>query len=349
MYAMASGRMTFDERDQWRRLFAMAEKLERLDPWPWMGAADCFGIAVPGWEEPCFVAFGGQSQSLHSVRFLLGWKAMFDLFSRLADPAKQVDAWLLEIRMIELLFVNRPLLFEHEVALLKRLRRSADDGSVTPILRSLVPGYHPWVPDARERALLEVALYQAYGMAMRVESDGMLLKSRFPSHVLIRKPQAGGLWRDVWTKAKEIGDEEVDVRIEAARVESLGRRPLRPVTLQLDLVFTPLRVHPEGIRPQTAYVLLAVDAATGFIVTGELFQATEGIANMWAQIPERLLELFERQGGCPAAIEIGSDRMANLLRPLSELLPFKMVRRERLAALEKAREHMSAFLASQGD
>lgn len=347
-YGMATARMTFDERDQWRRLFALAERLDRLDPWPWLGAADGFGIEVPGWDEPCFVAFGGQSKSFRNVRFLLGWKAFYDLVSRLADPAKQVDAWLLEIRMIELLFVNESLLFEHEQAFLKRLRRPVGEACSTPVFRSLVPGYHPWLPDARERLLLETALYQTFGMAMRVEEDSLLLKSRFPHEILMRKQDRGGVWRDTWAKVKEVGDEEVEVRIESKRLETLRSLSIQPVTLQLDLAFTPMRILPDGSRPQTAYVLMAVDATSGFIVAGDLLQATEGIAKMWAQIPERLLAIFEQLGGCPQVIEIGSDRMANLLRPLSELLPFKMVRRERLATLESARENMSAFITREG-
>ncbi|NLF98573.1 MAG: hypothetical protein GX565_00315, partial [Lentisphaerae bacterium] len=99
-----------------------------------------------------------------------------------------------------------------------------------------------------------------------------------------------------------------------------------------------------GVRPQTAYVLLAVDAVSGMIIAEELFLATDGISRMWAAIPERLLALFKRLGGCPETIEIDCDRMANLLRPLGEFLPFKMVRRERLNALESAREKINAYM-----
>ncbi len=141
--------------------------------------------------------------------------------------------------------------------------------------------------------------------------------------------------------------EEVDVRIESKQLQAIRALPLKPVTMQLDLLFTPLQILPDGQRPQTAYVLLAVDAQSGFIIAGDLLQATEGIARMWAQIPERLLKIFGRLGGCPATIEISTDRMANLLRPLGEFLPFKMVRRERLAMLENARENLSATIARQ--
>ena len=344
---MASQRMTRQDKAQWQRLCAMAERLDRLDPWQWMSAADCFGMMLPGLQEPCFVVFGGQSKEFRNVRFLLGWKAFYDLVTRLADPAKQAATWLLEIRMIELLFVSADLLFEHEQKFLKSLKREAGSTCGTPIFRSIIPGFHPWLPDAKERDILEIALYQVFGMAMRVESDGMLLKDRFPREILMRKQDAQGVWQDTWIPVKEVGDEEVEVRIESKRLKALRAKPMRPVTVQLDLVFTPLTIRPDGQRPQTAYVLLAVDAQTGLIIAGDLFQATEGIAQMWAQIPERLLEIFDKLGGCPEAIEVNGDRMANLLRPLGEFLPFKMVRRERLAMLEKARENLSEYMTQR--
>lgn len=341
---MASTRMTRQEKDQWQRLYGLAERMDGLDPWQWMGVADCFGVAVPGMDEPCFMVFGGQPKEFRTLRFLIGWKAFYDFVTRMADPSRQVASWLLEIHMIELLYVNKELLFEHEEKFLKTLKRLPDETYGTAVFRSIVPGYHPWLPDEAERELLEAALYQVYGMAMRVESDGMLLKSRFPGEILIRRKDAAGVWQDAWMPVKEVGDEEVDVRLEAGVLTALTSVPLRPVTVQLDLVFTPLTIRKGKGRPQTAYVLLAVDAQTGMILAGELFQATEGVARMWAQVPERLLEVFRRQGGCPAVIEVRGDRMANLLRPLGELLPFKMVRRGQLAMLEKAREHLSDYI-----
>jgi len=346
---MTVSKKTLQARSQWKPLFELADRIDRLDPWPWMGMADCFGVMVPGWKEPCFAIFGGQSKAFRSVRFLLGWKSFYDFVTRSADPARQVATWLLEIRMIEVLFVSRELLFDHELPVLSALGRKPDDAYTTPMFRSVIPGYHPWLPDEKERGLLEVALYQAFGMAMRVELDGMLLKARFPRELLMRRQDGKGVWQDAWVSVKELGDEEVEVHIESKYLKGVQDKPLKTTTLQIDLVFTPLRLLPEGSRPQTAYVLLAVDAASGFIVSGELLQATEGVANMWAQVPERVLRVFDQLGGCPEAIEVCTDRMANILRPLGEYLPFKMVRREKLAMLDAAREHLSAYFTRPGE
>jgi hypothetical protein len=341
---MSTLKMTRQEKAQWQRLYALADRLDHLSPWEWMSVADCFGLLFHGVSEPCFVVFGGQPKAFRHVRFLLGWKAFYDLVTRLAEPAKQTATWLLEIPMIELLFIADDLLFDHECALLAALDRAGEREGLTPIFRSILPGYHPWLPDKDERTILDAALYQAFGMAMRVESDGMLLKSRFPREVLMRTQDERGEWHDAWSAVKEMADEEIEVRIAAKPLQTLTSKPLWPLTVQLDLVFTPLTIGPEGHRPQTAYVLLAVDAVSGMIIAEDLLHAAEGIPQMWAKIPERLLEIFARLGGCPEAIEICSDRMANLLRPLGEFIPFRMIRRERLAMLEKARGKLSDYM-----
>jgi len=344
---MATQKITVEERNHWRQLYALADRLNRLDPWPWMSSADCFGLKVPGYDDPCFVVFNGASQKFRNVRFLLGWKAFYDLLTRLADPSKQVSSWLLEIRMVELLYVNDSLLFDHERPLLRMLKRVPSESFETPVFRSIIPGYHPWRPDEKERTLLSTALYEAFGMAMRVEANGDLLRSRFPREILIREQGTDGVWQDTWSPVKELGDEAVDVRIESKDLQTLQRLALKPVTLQIDLVFTPMRLLPSGTRPQTAYVLLVVEAESGLIVAGEMLQATDGIAHMWSQTPGLLLRIFERFGGCPQTIEVRADRMANLLRPLGEFLPFKMVRREKLEMLERAHEHLSQFITGR--
>ena len=342
--SMATLRMTRAEKAQWLALYELADRLDRLAPWEWMGLADCFGVSLPGMEEPCFAVFGGQPKAFRHVRFLMGWRAFYDLMTRLADTSKQTPTWLLEIPMLELLFISGEMLFAHEKAFLAKLGRMPDAGQMVPVFRTITPGYHPWLPDAGERALLEAALYQAFGMAMRVESDGMLLKSRMPREVLVRVQDGQGEWCDTWSPVKQLSDIEVEVRLGVKPLRALAEKKLWPMTVQLDLVFSPLMVGVEGTRPKTAYILLVVDAVSGMIIAEELFQATKGIAQMWGELPERLLEIFMRLGGCPESIEVCSDRMANLLRPLGEMIPFKMVRREQLAALEKAREKLNAFM-----
>jgi len=341
---MSSPRITKEARASWLRLYETVDRIDRLSPWPWMEPASCFGVAVPDMEEPCFVLFGEPGREMRAIRILLGWKAFYEMMTRLADPAKQGVAWLLEIRMIEVLCAPEPLLFQHERDFLRAIRREPDGKGEWTIFRSIVPGYHPWLPDAKERKLLEDVLYQAFGMALRVEADPGMLRSRFPREILIRTSDGKGGWRDVWSRVKELSGEEIEVRIESRRLQALAAKPTCPVTLQVDLLFTPFSIQPGRERPQTAYVLLAVDAQSGLIHCGELFQAIGGIAAMWSEIPDRLIALFERLGGCPDAIEVRGDRMANLMRPLTEFLPFKLVRREHLKMLDEARVGLSAYL-----
>ena len=337
-------KISSEDKALWRELYGLAKRIDELNPWQWMGVADCFGISLPDMREPCFVTFNGESGKLRSVRMLLGWKALYDFMTKISDDASEGEPWLLEIRMIELFFANDGLIFKHEQDFLKSMRIKVSAEFKTPVFRSIIPGYQPWLPDQAERALISTALYQAYGMAMRVENDAMLLKEHLPGQVLIRKQDNDGEWQEAWVPMRQIADEEVEVSIASNLLGALNKKPMIPVSIQIDLAFMPMTIQPGGQRPQTAYVLLAVDTDNGMILSGEIMQATEGIAAMWGQVPARLLAIFKKLGGCPEVIEIKSDRMANLLRPLEEFLPFKMVRRERLGMLAKAFESLGGYI-----
>jgi hypothetical protein len=53
---------------------------------------------------------------------------------------------------------------------------------------------------------------------------------------------------------------------------------------------------------------------------------------------------MEQLDALPAAIEVRSERMLNVLRPLTELLPFKLTRRNKLDALAVAQDSMNELL-----
>jgi hypothetical protein len=57
-----------------------------------------------------------------------------------------------------------------------------------------------------------------------------------------------------------------------------------------------------------------------------------------------VLKGMEQLDALPAAIEVRSERMLNVLRPLTELLPFKLTRRENLDALAVARDSLNDLL-----
>lgn len=332
----------------WRGLYRLAEQLDRLDPWGWMEVPDCFGIAIPGWDEPAFMLLSGESESYRSARLLMGWKPVYNFIARIANPKMQTPGWLWEIPMLELQFMTPELLFDFEVTHHKRYGIKPDDKGFTPTFRSIRPGYHPWRMELAERRLMEHALYQLLGMALRIEREPQMLSGRFPREVLIRTMDESGVWSDVWERVKSLQSEEVEVDLAGDWMRRLVDGPTQPMTVQVDLLFTPLRLrYSAGRRPQTAYILMVVESSSGFILRGELMQACDGVPEMWSRIPEVLLRTFDRMGGCPEAVEVSSERMAELLRPLTELLPFKMVWRKKLDKVEQAQADFESLLLDE--
>ena len=132
---MATFDLSSSAEARWQRLFALAARLDELCPWEWMGVADCFGLLFPEQKEPCFVVFGGSPKTFRHVRFLMGWKAFYDMITRLAAPSKQTPTWLLEIPMIEMLFVEPASLFDHEREFYEALERPLKSGPDNVVFR----------------------------------------------------------------------------------------------------------------------------------------------------------------------------------------------------------------------
>jgi hypothetical protein len=359
--------MTQSEKEQWGKLFGLADRIWRLSPWGWCRPGECFGIWPVGRDEPCIAIFcEGVDTKTRIIRYALGWQAFFDFLTRAQSQTKPVATWMLEIPMLELLYLNGRMLFAQEKVLLDSLKRPFDsDKNDVPVFRSIKPGYHPWLPDAVERVTLEQLLYQTYGMILRLEEQpDLLLGER--GKLLILRQGSDGLWKDEWVAPPRFEEEGVEIRLKAELLEKLKRQPLKPVTIQLNLQFMPILVgvelkrpsgtpgadHPEVVpvpaaeapRPSTAYMLIAVDVKSGDVFYEGLLHATEGIAKMWGEVPERILELFDQIGGCPEAIEVSGERMTNLLRSLEVYLPFKMVLRERLKLLDAVADQLSRKL-----
>lgn len=358
--------LTREERGQWDALIKRADAIWRLSPWGWCRTGDCFGIHPAGLDEPFFAAFcegvgEGGDAGIRVVRYLRGWRALFDFMVQAHSPTKSVATWLMEIPMLEMLFLPPELLFPHEGILYGELGApSYGPKKLRPVFRSVVPGYHPWLPDGEERALLDTLVYQTLGMMLRLEGGREALSAGGPGHLLVLTQDASGAWSDAYPPARLFSDEGVEVCLTAGLLRRLSRQPLRDADVQIDLHFLPvvpgfsaampgdeiLAKSLDG-RPGTLFCLIVADTKTGEVQHTGALRASDGIAAMWGAVPEMLVDLFEKTGGCPSVIEVTGDRMANLMHSLEAYLPFKLVRRGKLDMVEGMAGRLGAKLLAR--
>ncbi|MBM4164198.1 MAG: hypothetical protein FJ222_07135 [Lentisphaerae bacterium] len=340
------GRIAGAPVSAWRRLYDVADHIRALDPWPWMTLGHVFGVQPHGSAEPGFVLFSKQGDpARRAISVYPGWTAFHDAIMSHARPDDRAPLErTIEESWLRLMFMPASGLNPGDRAVLVRLGCDLTRADECPAFCSQKVGYFPDRLGPSEVVWLSAVLYQAYGMAMRVEMTPGLTQERLPRTLLVRKQDAAGDWRDAWVDEPTTRT-DVDVSIDLDCVRRIRRHPADATVLQADLVLSPLkRKSAEDHRSEAIFTLLLVNGETRMIIRCDAMQATEGIEAMWAQVPGAVLKGMAQLDVLPSAIEVRSDRMLNVLRPLTELLPFKLTRRENLDALAVARDSLNELL-----
>ena len=355
---------TAREKARWAPLFKLAEDIVRLSPWSWCRGDTCFGIRPKGEPEPYFaVFFGGAPSDAHIIRYVKGWRALYDFVTNVQAPSKSSPSWMLEIPMLEFSVLPEPMIFPFERILHDALGLWPEGLSpCVPVFRSVRPGFHPWFPLDKELDVLKTLVYQTYGMMLRLEDPSSVFRNQTPGKIWVLDQGDDGVWKESLVPARPFSDDGVEVRLKAQSLERLKTMSLVPMTMQISLQFLPIFSHFVPVssdgspipfkrfaesRPLVNYMLLAVNAETGDVLCAEVLHADRGVAEMWGKVPEMIFSLFDRLGGCPATIEVMGDRLGNLFHSLEVYLPFKLVLRERLDRLDAVIQHLQRRLMEQ--
>ena len=330
--------------ETWRRLYELAGRLKRLAPWRWIAEEQYFGVQLSGAAAPRLVTFLGGHGTYCACTVYPGWRALRDIQAVQANHADDDAAIVLEIPHLQVVYTERQFVSPPERAVARALGQRFRGKQDWIVFRSFRPGYLPWPVDGAEAVLLVEVLNQTLGIALRAEDDRDLL-GREPGRFLVRAADGAGGWRDEWTAMPDLPLEEIQYGIDTALVARLKKGRKLDIRTAVDLVLSPSVIQPtRESRPQAIYLLVVMDADTHHAYGLEMLQALEGLPAMWAAVPQKLLEVFARLGGCPRTVEVRGERMMNVLRPLTELLPVHLTRREQLPAVVAFMQGMEQFI-----
>jgi hypothetical protein len=88
--------------------------------------------------------------------------------------------------------------------------------------------------------------------------------------------------------------------------------------------------------PYFSYLLLVADAQSGFILKSDLMLARPTLAEMLAEIPDRLLGIFQQLELRPQEVQVASSRLYDLLALHLGQLGIMLTAHAELPALEDA-------------
>ncbi len=203
------------------------------------------------------------------------------------------------------------------------------------------PGFVPQPPTPEDEAVLLPLVRESYGLLLRQEENPELLHAYVASdHAMFaRKEVVDGVWVD--------GPFRLPAEEPAPAVERIGLKretcakakdlPVFPKeTWQVDFVLVP-SYQTADARPRFLYLFVAINAATGERMAWARLSVDGkegGLLRLWEGHAQRLLDAIVSWGRVPGEIHVRSGRMMRFLRPLGMQLPFKLVRHEKLPALD---------------
>lgn len=190
-----------------------------------------------------------------------------------------------------------------------------------------------------ETAILTKVFWEVYGVMMRFENDRELaMKYAGENAIFARVEAPDGTWSD---QPLPIIQPRVHVERVALRKDELAAAKDLPFakdeTLALDFRLVP-GIHTVEPRPRTAYVLAAIDTATGGRVIHNISSIPPdgSLRSLWENLSPRLLKELKARKRIPGEIQVVSQRVFRMLRPLCTNLPFKLSLHDSIPALEAA-------------
>jgi len=112
---------------------------------------------------------------------------------------------------------------------------------------------------------------------------------------------------------------------------------------------SPSPVSEPGKRPFFPYILLVVEAHSGFVVGFRLLDARISVESMWGSIPTAVVQLLAEKGLLPRTLAVRSPMLLGLLGSLGSALPVDLKHARSLPSLDEAKEEMlKHFLGGGG-
>ncbi len=327
--------------EEWRGLYEAAVRVKEVSPWEWMSEDMVFGVEDPRTHEIGFVSVMGMLGEYYAISVYPNPEALYS-FRAVEEMGPDVnpDA-LLEIPQIHASFEDRGELHNRDREVIKELGFKFRGRKEWPMFRAYRPGYAPWFVEAGEARLLTNALEQLADVAPRLQEEPTLLEPSGEVSYLVRaaREEDGALvWEDrvMEVPPPEPGESAIEIELDFRAFEDVEMRRGGEVEMDLFMLHTPVKEGKD--RPFFPYMLLAVDTESAMILANELLTADPSLEDMWASVPQTVVDQFASTRLLPEKIVAGSELLYGLLHPISEYLGFDLEYSEDLPTLDQLRE-----------
>jgi hypothetical protein len=331
--------------EEYKALYNLARYIQQNAPWEYLEETDVFGVKDPDTLELGFVSVMGQLGEYKAVAVyrgvegLYGWRNFEELLE-VEPTSEEAHDMLMEIPQLQLSFGPASFLESNDREALKR--SGAKFPKDKPCFRSHWPGYYPWFLTRGEAIHLIHVLTQTIQVAKQFFYDPALFplnEDPEDRNYLIRFPELtdGVLrWRSSIERIDEPNIPLLPISVDDASVDQLKMTP-KSDPQEIDLWILPARLGEVNKRARVVYALLVTNALTGFVFGFEALEARDGIDLMYADLAEKVAEMWLRQQVVPTELRAKSLRLLNVFQYFAGEVGFELSLVKELPAIDEAK------------
>lgn len=326
----------------WKELYRLASQMKELAPWDWMRETDLFGVQNPETGETGFISVMGMSGEYRAIVVYLGVKALAGFWR-----VEQAGPWaspemLLEIPQLQISFTGRDDQEKVDLDVIKHLQLKFRGKHAWPLFRSHRPGFLPWFLEADEAHFLRHVLEQTLHVAGRCKTQPEVLDAPDQESYLVRVPRQDGLtleWDDQLVRVESPEPLKIPIEIGHGTLAAFKQLPHGEHHVESDFFLFPTPVQ-EGDRPFFPYLLMMVESKSGTILCSDMLAPQPSLEAMWGQVPQKILARLVEMGSAPKAINVQSELLFQLLKPLAEEVGVPVKQKRTLKHLDAAKESL---------
>lgn len=323
---------------QWRRLYELEAKIHALDPWKWLSPSDIFCLQFED-RPPLFICFH-KNGDVKSIDIGVGW-VNYVMLLHVHTHKIHYPGFYFETFMFQAGRVEPGRAFDIERESYEKYGNGAGAKTI-PFFRAHRVGFTPWPLNRHEAEEVCSILFYTLGMLLRIEDAPGPIGAHAMKQVLTARISKDGVMTPPeWQPLPDIPNGiQADVNLPGDLLQTVRNLPEAPRPVEIEHIFLPVHLRDNQTPsytalPQTGYVFLIAGGAADSIGHTLVLHADGDLANVWAQIPLRVLQTFASQHARPREIMVTDTRLMNVLRPLTELLPIKLTRAESLPIIER--------------
>ena len=328
-------------QNEWSRLYAAATKVKDLAPWQWMSEEQVFGVRNPETGETGFVSVMGAGGEHFSIAVYPDAAALYG-FLRLQEDAQNGEAEIgpervLEIPQLQASFEDRDYLEKEDRELMKKLGLKFRGAKSWPMFRDYSPGFLPWFVNGAQARFLTLALEQLLEVAPRIREDEFLLPPSDHEDFLVRAARQDGkklIWEDQTVSVTEPPPVPLKVELDPALIAQLKQKPLRDSVIEFDVAMLPTPYQEKKDRPRFPYLMVVLDSQSGMVLGTNMLQLETTVAELRGGVPNNLAKTLAQFNAVPKSIVVGSEWLAEALKPLASEVGLKIYQADRLPAVE---------------